>query len=109
MQRTVTPCPRCPCPVVCFQSSLGGNAKTLIIANISPSSVCSHETLSTLRFARQTKHIRNDAKVNWTVQGDRIAMQREIERLRMELASMRSGLTEPLVAANEELTGKLDA
>lgn len=92
-----------------LQSSLGGNAKTLIIANVSPSSVCSHETLSTLRFARQTKHIRNDAKVNWTVQGDRIAMQREIERLRMELASMRSGLTEPLVAANEELTAKLDA
>ncbi|GLC72382.1 hypothetical protein PLESTF_001241600 [Pleodorina starrii] len=91
-----------------LQSSLGGNAKTLIIANVSPSSICAHETLSTLRFAKQTKHIRNDAKVNWTVQGDRIAMQREIERLRMELAGMRSGITEPLVQANEELTARLE-
>ncbi|KAG2499154.1 hypothetical protein HYH03_002736 [Edaphochlamys debaryana] len=91
-----------------LQSSLGGNAKTLIIANVSPSSVCAHETLSTLRFAKQTKHIRNDAKVNWTVQGDRLAMQREIERLRMELAGVRSGVTEPLVQANEELAAKLD-
>lgn len=90
------------------QSSLGGNAKTLIIANVSPSSICAHETLSTLRFAKQTKHIRNDAKVNWTVQGDRIAMQREIERLRIELAGMRSGVTEPLVQANEELTTRLE-
>ncbi len=89
------------------QSSLGGNAKTLIIANVSPSSVCSQETLSTLRFAKQTKHIRNDAKVNWTVQGDRLAMQREIERLRMELASARSGTSEPLVQRNLELTGEL--
>ncbi|GIL43358.1 hypothetical protein Vafri_1134 [Volvox africanus] len=91
-----------------LQSSLGGNAKTLIIANVSPSSICAHETLSTLRFAKQTKHIRNEAKVNWTVQGDRIAMQREIERLRMELAGMRSGITEPLVQANEELTARLE-
>ncbi|KAG2455162.1 hypothetical protein HYH02_000978 [Chlamydomonas schloesseri] len=90
-----------------LQSSLGGNAKTLIIANVSPSSVCSQETLSTLRFAKQTKHIRNDAKVNWTVQGDRLAMQREIERLRMELASARSGTSEPLVQRNLELTGEL--
>ncbi|PNH12660.1 Kinesin-like protein KIF15 [Tetrabaena socialis] len=90
-----------------LQSSLGGNAKTLIIANVSPSSVCAHETLSTLRFAKQTKHIRNDAKVNWTVQGDRLAMQREIERLRVELSGMRSGITEPLVQANEELTARL--
>lgn len=51
-----------------MQSSLGGNARTIIIANVSPSAVCGQETLSTLRFARQTKFIRNDAKVNWTVQ-----------------------------------------
>ncbi|GFR41403.1 hypothetical protein Agub_g2083 [Astrephomene gubernaculifera] len=90
-----------------LQSSLGGNAKTLIIANVSPSAICAQETLSTLRFAKQTKHIRNDAKVNWTVQGDRLAMQREIERLRMELASVRSGVAEPLVQANEELSSRL--
>ncbi|KXZ56379.1 hypothetical protein GPECTOR_1g336 [Gonium pectorale] len=90
-----------------LQSSLGGNAKTLIIANVSPSAICAHETLSTLRFAKQTKHIRNDAKINWTLQGDRIAMQREIERLRMELASAHAGTNEPLLRANDELARQL--
>jgi hypothetical protein len=34
-----------------LRDSLGGNSKTLIIANISPSSICYGETLSTLKFA----------------------------------------------------------
>lgn len=90
-----------------MQSSLGGNAKTLIIANISPSSVCAQETLSTLRFVRQTKYIRNDARVNWTVQGDRLALQKEIERLRAEVQSLKTGYTDPLVQLNEDLKEQL--
>ena len=34
-----------------LRDSLGGNSKTLIVANISPSSICSGETISTLNFA----------------------------------------------------------
>lgn len=34
-----------------LRDSLGGNSKTLIIANISPSSLCAGETISTLKFA----------------------------------------------------------
>lgn len=44
------------CPV---QDSIGGNAKTVIIANISPSEVCVQETLSTLGFAARARKIVN--------------------------------------------------
>lgn len=47
-----------------LQDSLGGNSKTTIIANISPSSCCSLETLSTLQFAQRAKFIKNHATVN---------------------------------------------
>ncbi|KAK6776722.1 hypothetical protein RDI58_027723 [Solanum bulbocastanum] len=46
-----------------LQDSLGGNAKTCIIANISPSSCCSLETLSTLKFAQRAKFIKNHKEV----------------------------------------------
>lgn len=42
-----------------FQDSLGGNAKTFIIANVHPGSKCFGETLSTLQFAQRAKLIKN--------------------------------------------------
>lgn len=42
-----------------FQDSLGGNAKTYIIANVHPGSKCFGETLSTLQFAQRAKLIKN--------------------------------------------------
>lgn len=47
-----------------LKDSIGGNAKTCIIANISPSSLSFGETLSTLRFAERAKLVKNRAKVN---------------------------------------------
>ena len=52
----------------------------MIVANVSPSSVCAQETLSTLYFARRAKHIRNRATVNVDVRGDAALLQREIQR-----------------------------
>ena len=43
------------------QDSLGGNSKTVMIANVSPTTRNYGETLSTLRFAQRAKHIRNKA------------------------------------------------
>lgn len=43
----------------CDQDSLGGNAKTYIIANVHPGSRCFGETLSTLQFAQRAKLIKN--------------------------------------------------
>ena len=47
-----------------LRDSLGGNSKTLIIANISPAQICSGETLSTLKFAQRAKLIKNKAVIN---------------------------------------------
>lgn len=47
-----------------LQESLGGNAKTTLIINCSPSSFNAEETLSTLRFGVRAKKIHNKAKIN---------------------------------------------
>ncbi|TPX36271.1 hypothetical protein SmJEL517_g01402 [Synchytrium microbalum] len=47
-----------------LQESLGGNAKTTLVINCSPSSFNEAETLSTLRFGMRAKTIKNKAKVN---------------------------------------------
>jgi hypothetical protein len=43
---------------------LGGNAKTAMVAALSPASVNYDETLGTLRYAFQVKAIKNAAVVN---------------------------------------------
>lgn len=47
-----------------LQESLGGNSRTTLIINCSPSSYNDQETLSTLRFGMRAKSIQNKAKVN---------------------------------------------
>lgn len=47
-----------------LQDSLGGNAKTILIATASPSSLCYSETISTLKFAKRVKEIKNIPKIN---------------------------------------------
>ncbi|NWH19292.1 KIF15 protein, partial [Grus americana] len=45
-----------------LRDSLGGNAKTCIIANVHPGSRCFGETLSTLNFAQRAKLIKNKVR-----------------------------------------------
>ncbi|TQD69334.1 hypothetical protein C1H46_045133 [Malus baccata] len=71
-----------------LQDSLGGNSKTIIIANISPSSCCSLETLSTLKFAQRAKFIKNNAIVNEDASGDVIAMRVQIQQLKKEVSHL---------------------
>mmetsp|Transcript_21634 Transcript_21634/g.64773 ORF Transcript_21634/g.64773 Transcript_21634/m.64773 type:complete len:721 (+) Transcript_21634:257-2419(+) len=47
-----------------LQDSLGGNAKTALIIAVSPSTVNSSETLSTLKFGQRAKSVRNKPKIN---------------------------------------------
>ncbi|TQD72484.1 hypothetical protein C1H46_041985 [Malus baccata] len=85
-----------------LQDSLGGNSKTTIIANISPSSCCSLETLSTLKFAQRAKFIKNNAIVNEDASGDVIAMRVQIQQLKL-LEALDWKLmheSEPLTAQN---------
>lgn len=71
-----------------LQDSLGGNSKTMIIANVSPSICSASETLSTLKFAQRAKLIQNNAKVNEDASGDVTALQREIQHLKGQLSSL---------------------
>ncbi|KAL8483435.1 hypothetical protein ACS0TY_026218 [Phlomoides rotata] len=73
-----------------LQDSLGGNAKTIIIANISPSSCCSLETLSTLKFAQRAKFIKNHAIVNEDASGDVLALRLENQNLKKEVSRLSS-------------------
>ncbi|TKA34281.1 Kinesin heavy chain [Salinomyces thailandicus] len=47
-----------------LQESLGGNSRTTLIVNCSPSSYNDAETMSTLRFGERAKTIKQKAKVN---------------------------------------------
>ncbi|XP_011043874.1 PREDICTED: phragmoplast orienting kinesin 2 isoform X2 [Populus euphratica] len=73
-----------------LQDSLGGNSKTIIIANISPSLCCSLETLSTLKFAQRAKFIKNNAIINEDASGDVIVMRMQIQQLKKEVSRLRS-------------------
>ncbi|KAG5487636.1 hypothetical protein LSCM4_08081 [Leishmania orientalis] len=47
-----------------LQNSLGGNAITFLVCNVSPDPRDAPETMSTLRFAKLCKSVKNNAKVN---------------------------------------------
>ncbi|KAL3033287.1 hypothetical protein AAZX31_02G129700 [Glycine max] len=72
-----------------LQDSLGGNSKTMIIANVSPSICCAAETLNTLKFAQRAKLIQNNAVVNEDSTGDVIALQHQIRLLKEELSILK--------------------
>ncbi|KAL8195313.1 hypothetical protein R6Q57_025716 [Mikania cordata] len=72
-----------------LQDSLGGNSKTMIIANVSPSICSATETLNTLKFAQRAKLIQNNAVVNEDASGDVMALQYQIQILKEELAVLK--------------------
>eukprot|EP01147_Barroeca_monosierra_P001040 gene1040-4276_t len=47
-----------------LQDSLGGNAKTVMIANFGPANYNYDESINTLRYADRAKHIKNKPKIN---------------------------------------------
>lgn len=66
-----------------LQDSLGGNSKTIMIANIGPSEYNYNETLTTLRYANRAKTIQNKPVKNEDPQDAKLReYQEEIARLR---------------------------
>lgn len=76
-----------------LRDSLGGNAKTYIIANVHPGSKCFGETYSTLQFAQRAKLIKNKAVVNEDTQGNVTQLQAEVKKLKEQLSQLLSGQT----------------
>ena len=86
-----------------LQESLGGNSRTTLIINCSPSSYNEAETLSTLRFGIRAKSIKNTARVNAELspmelkgllvksQAANTSYQKYIAALEAELAVWRNG------------------
>ncbi|KAI8980532.1 kinesin heavy chain [Pilobolus umbonatus] len=90
-----------------LQESLGGNSRTTLIINCSPSSYNEAETLSTLRFGIRAKTIKNKAKVNADlspaelkallkkVKSDQVTFKTYISALEGEVNSWRVGNSVP--------------
>lgn len=90
-----------------LQESLGGNSRTTLIVNCSPSSYNDAETLSTLRFGNRAKAIKNKAKINAELsplelkqllkkaQNQVITYEIYLSSLEGEVQSWRSGETVP--------------
>ena len=69
-----------------LQDSLGGNAKTVMVANIGPASYNYDESLSTLRYANRAKNIKNKPKINEDPKDALLReFQEEIARLKAHL------------------------
>ena len=69
-----------------LQDSLGGNARTSLIATVSPSELNLDETLSTLRFACHAKNVKTKPTVTEETDGTKNQLQAVIAMLRAELA-----------------------
>ncbi|KAG9295474.1 hypothetical protein G9A89_013503 [Geosiphon pyriformis] len=86
-----------------LQESLGGNSRTTLIINCSPSSFNEAETLSTLRFGMRAKSIKNKARVNAELspaelkallkkaKNEQVSFQQYISALEGEIGVWRSG------------------
>jgi len=69
-----------------LQDSLGGNAKTLMVANCGPANYNYDETISTLRYANRAKNIKNRAQINEDPKDALLRqLQKEMEDLKRQL------------------------
>jgi hypothetical protein len=76
-----------------LKDSLGGNANTLMICCISPSSVNLDESINALKYASRARYIKNKPIVNMDPHTQKfVEMQSEIQALRDELQRQRTTL-----------------
>ncbi|XP_018417132.1 PREDICTED: kinesin-like protein KIF27 [Nanorana parkeri] len=74
-----------------LKDSLGGNAKTVMITCISPSTSDFDESLNSLKYANRARNIKNKPIVNYNPDWDRIdEMELEIKALREALQNRQS-------------------
>lgn len=86
-----------------LKDSLGGNAKTLMIACISPSSSDFDESLNTLNYAKRARNIQNRATVNCRGEPDRIeGLELQIKALRRALENRQRSETRIIARSDPE-------
>ncbi|CDQ85595.1 unnamed protein product [Oncorhynchus mykiss] len=78
-----------------LQDSLGGNAKTVMVATLGPASKHYEESLTTLRYANRAKNIKNKPKIN---EDPKDALLREFQE---EIARLKAQLEERGTLAKE--------
>ena len=87
-----------------LQDSLGGNTKTVMIANVGPAASNWEETMATLRYADRAKQIQNKPNVNADAKDTMLKeMQDEIGRLREMLAARQRGSGAPVASVKKSL------
>ncbi|KAI9586295.1 kinesin-like protein Klp68D [Glossina fuscipes] len=102
-----------------LQDSLGGNSKTIMIANVGPSAYNYNETLTTLRYASRAKAIQNQPVKNEDPQDAKLKeYQEEIERLKRLIGSkqlqqkvekpIKRSLKKPKIEKKEKLRRELE-
>nr|XP_020668494.1 kinesin-like protein KIF27 isoform X1 [Pogona vitticeps]XP_020668495.1 kinesin-like protein KIF27 isoform X1 [Pogona vitticeps] len=88
-----------------LKDSLGGNAKTVMITCISPSSSDFDESLNSLKYANRAKNIRNKPIVNYNPDWDRIdEMECAIKLLREALQNQQVSGQIPGSQRSQDLT-----
>eukprot|EP00878_Enallax_costatus_P003701 GHUV01003917.1.p1 GENE.GHUV01003917.1~~GHUV01003917.1.p1 ORF type:complete len:577 (+),score=222.07 GHUV01003917.1:120-1850(+) len=83
-----------------LQDSLGGNTKTVMVANIGPADWNFDETLSTLRYANRAKNITNKPRIN---EDPKDAMLREFQE---EIAKLKAQLAAKQVSGDGKPSGQ---
>eukprot|EP00762_Andalucia_godoyi_P004387 ANDGO_08163.mRNA.1 Kinesin heavy chain len=97
-----------------LQNSLGGNSRTLLCINCSPSMYNDAETISTLRFGQRAKSIKNKATINRQRTPEELEKaldiaEREIEKLQALLSKAAGGSTGKLEEINSQEFADLKA
>lgn len=77
-----------------LQDSLGGNTKTMMIANVGPADYNYDETMNTLRYASRAKNIQNKPRINEDPKDALLReYQEEITKLREQLSALNKGVS----------------
>ena len=85
-----------------LQDSLGGNTKTVMVANFGPAASNFDETVSTLRYADRAKQIKNKPRINEDPKDTMIRQYlNEIFLLKQQLEARKNGQAVPLILSPE--------
>ncbi|KAH7832450.1 kinesin 8A [Monocercomonoides exilis] len=90
-----------------LKDSLGGTAKSVMIANVSPSSLCSEDTKNTLKYANRAKNIKVKAIRNSSPFLDAKRCTEIINSLRTEIDDLKLQLSKVASVQNIEKRNEL--